>query len=67
MLKTQVIDNTWKCDGCGLETNTEVNPYYCVSVEKPKFKLSTICIIDLCDNCIAMIATQGVIDFINEE
>jgi len=64
VLKSRIIDNTWKCDGCGLETCIVINPYYRVIIQK-SIELPA-CKIDLCSSCINMITAQPVVDYIIE-
>lgn len=65
MLKISIITNTWKCDSCGEESVTELNPYYRIYISHNPFTNSPNCEIDLCDNCIVQITTQSVIDWIS--
>lgn len=64
MLKIQIINNTWACDACGLETNTEVNPYFQLVIQNNGSIVSTSGEIDLCETCIDTIEIQPIVDYI---
>lgn len=64
MLKEQRIINTWKCDSCGVELISDVNPYFKVSINIAALPNSTICEIDLCKLCVPMITVQSVTDYV---
>lgn len=68
MLKTQVITNTWKCDGLDCpapEEQIEDNPYCRITVCSPGSS-GPACEIDLCAVCIQTITAPKVVDYVND-
>lgn len=33
MLKTSIINNTWSCDNCNIETQSVANPYFQITIQ----------------------------------
>jgi hypothetical protein len=66
MLKEQVINNTWSCDACAAESNELINPYFQVVIQNNGSIISSSGEIDLCENCIANITIQPIVDYITK-
>lgn len=66
MLKEQVINNTWGCDGCPAESNELVNPYFQIVIQNNGSIVSASGEIDLCETCMQTITIQPIIDYVTK-
>lgn len=64
MLKTSIINNTWQCDNCNLETDSISNPYFQLYIQNGKSAICPAIQIDLCEDCIDLITIQSVVDYV---
>ncbi len=64
MLKSSITENVWKCDKCGTESNSLINPNYAISINTPFTIDGLTCYIDLCIACIPIITVPIVEDFV---
>lgn len=69
MLKTQVINNTWSCDGLNCPTadsNDEVNPFHRVRIYVPRLDSMVPLEVDLCDFCVQTITAPSVVQYVSD-
>lgn len=63
MSLTQIVVNTWKCDSCQIEAETESNPFFRLVTKAPLLERLENCEVDYCRDCMAQITAQLVIDY----
>jgi len=64
MLKTSIINNTWICDNCNLETLSIPNPYFQITIQNGGSAICPYTEIDLCDTCMDLITIQPIVDYV---
>jgi hypothetical protein len=64
MLKTQVVTNTWKCDACGAEVSSVLNPFFSLSVKIGSLPQTEPFEVDYCSACIQTLTAQQIIDYV---
>jgi len=65
MLKSSIINNTWKCDNCGTESQSVNNPFFHISLNVPCEPSNAYLEVDICQKCIQLTTIQPIVDYVS--